>query len=225
MSPIVGRAHRRNEPNRHLYRTVPVVLAAAAVALLSTACTGGEPEARAVARVTSDAATGGGDTAGGNGGAAQSSGSGDIVAYANCMRHNGIPNFPDPKPGGGIAFPEGGDIDPQSPEFKKAEEKCKQYLPSGPRIDAKNDADPNAGWPTADKLKYAQCMRENGLPKFPDPDKNGGFAFMQDSGIDPQSPQFRKASEACAKYQPQNLRQQPGPGGPGGPAVQGGAGS
>ncbi|WP_432929453.1 hypothetical protein ACQPZZ_05160 [Microbispora sp. CA-135349] len=217
MSLITSRAGRRNDLNGRLYRAVPVVLATAAVALLSTACSG-EPEARAVAGRSSVSDSGGGN------GTPQPSGAGDIVAYADCMRHNGLPNFPDPKPGGGIAFPEGGDIDPQSPDFKKAEEKCKQYVPAGPRIDAKNDADPNAGWSTTDKLKYAQCMRENGIPKFPDPDKNGGFAFMRDSGIDPQSPQFRQASSACAIYQPQNLRQ-PGPAGPGGPAAQGGAAS
>jgi len=105
------------------------------------------------------------------------------------------------EPGGGLALPQG--VDPNSKQFKEAESHCKQYLPSGSTINLMN---PEEQWSSADKLKYAQCMRENGVPKFPDPDSNGGFSFMKDSGIDPDSPQFKQAQTACKKYQPQSIQ-------------------
>jgi hypothetical protein len=55
------------------------------------------------------------------------------------------------------------------------------------------------------------------VPNFPDPDANGGFALVQGNGIDPNAPQFKKAEDACKKYQPENLRNltpnKPGSGG------------
>ncbi|WP_238010371.1 hypothetical protein KZZ52_53875 [Dactylosporangium sp. AC04546] len=53
--------------------------------------------------------------------------------FSQCMRDNGITNFPDPSEDGGIAIDVNKlGVDPKSEEFKKAEEKCKQYQP-GPR--------------------------------------------------------------------------------------------
>ena len=46
-------------------------------------------------------------------------------------------------------------------------------------------------------LKFAQCMRERGID-HPDPDANGLFRI--EPGLDPQSPTFREAQEACQKY-------------------------
>jgi hypothetical protein len=50
------------------------------------------------------------------------------------------------------------------------------------------------------ELKFAQCMRENGVEKFPDPDANGGtrIAIGPDSGIDPE--EFEAASKKCDQY-------------------------
>jgi hypothetical protein len=45
------------------------------------------------------------------------------------MRDYGVPNFPDPDAYGGFMFLEGGDVDPMSPQFKKAEAACKKYQP------------------------------------------------------------------------------------------------
>jgi len=49
--------------------------------------------------------------------------------FAKCMRENGVENFPDPQPGGGIAIgPENG-INPDDPAFKEAEKKCEELMP------------------------------------------------------------------------------------------------
>lgn len=54
---------------------------------------------------------------------------------AECMRANGIPEFPDPDPnGGGLSFGKDGGIDPESPKFKAAEEKCPMPGPPGLKV-------------------------------------------------------------------------------------------
>ena len=49
-------------------------------------------------------------------------------------------------------------------------------------------------------LEFASCMREHGVD-MPDPDFSGGGARMQfragAGGVDPESPTFQKAQEAC----------------------------
>jgi hypothetical protein len=52
--------------------------------------------------------------------------------FAQCMRDNGISNFPDPSEEGGFQID--GDklgIDPKSEQFKAAEQACKQFQPKG----------------------------------------------------------------------------------------------
>ena len=48
-------------------------------------------------------------------------------------------------------------------------------------------------------MKLAACMRSNGVPNFPDPNSQG---VIQGSGIDPNSPTFQKAMQACRKNLP-----------------------
>ncbi len=49
-------------------------------------------------------------------------------------------------------------------------------------------------------LKYARCMRSNGVPNFPDPSPSGGFQLS--AGIDPSSPLFTTAQAKCQKRTP-----------------------
>ncbi|MHB1834987.1 MAG: hypothetical protein ACYCXW_08475 [Solirubrobacteraceae bacterium] len=49
-------------------------------------------------------------------------------------------------------------------------------------------------------LKFAQCMRSHGVSNFPDP--SDGAIQIGGSGIDPSSPAFQRAQNACAKYSP-----------------------
>jgi len=50
------------------------------------------------------------------------------------------------------------------------------------------------------QLKFARCMRANGVPNFPDPPSasSGGFGLIfGGSGIDPAAPLFRVAQRSC----------------------------
>jgi len=51
-------------------------------------------------------------------------------------------------------------------------------------------------------LTYSQCMRAHGIKNFPDPNPNGGIALP--NGLDPSSPQFQAADQACKHLQPAN---------------------
>ncbi len=123
------------------------------------------------------------------------------LAYSRCMRENGVPEFPDPEfsDGGGVqlSLPEGVD----KAAVEAAQEKCKQHLPNGGEPP---EADPERA---AQALEYSQCMRENGVPKFPDPDASGGIAIEGGPGLDPMSEEFKAAEAKCEELMP---------GGPGG---------
>ena len=65
------------------------------------------------------------------------------------------------------------------------------------------DAGGSANSPSA--VSYSQCMRSHGVPNFPDPGSNGGFNLGPaggSGGLDPNSPQFQKASQACQSLMP-----------------------
>jgi hypothetical protein len=68
-----------------------------------------------------------------------------------------------------------------------------------------------------DLLAFAQCMRDNGIAAFPDPGPDGDL-FLDGTGIDPESPDFQAAEEAC-----EHLRPQPDPAAPGGSGAAGGS--
>lgn len=54
-------------------------------------------------------------------------------AFAECMRRNGVEEFPDPEAGGGIMIDgDAGALDPSSEEFKAAQEACRGELPEMP---------------------------------------------------------------------------------------------
>ncbi len=63
--------------------------------------------------------------------------------------------------------------------------------------------------PTADlpggqtrDLKFANCMRSHGVPNFPDPGPSGLLEIGPGSGINPQSPAFQSAQQACSRFGP-----------------------
>ena len=92
------------------------------------------------------------------------------VKFAECMRANGVREFPDPDASGtltidGIA--NGSSLDTSSAAFKQAIAACKDLQPPG-FIGHKRTAQEQEN-----ALKFAQCIRDNGVKDFPDPTPDG----------------------------------------------------
>jgi hypothetical protein len=88
------------------------------------------------------------------------------LKFAECMRSNGVSAFPDPGPSGeltidGIA--NGSSLDPNTPAFKQALSACKDLEPAGFMGSRRSPEQQSAA------LKFAECIRENGVSDFPDP--------------------------------------------------------
>lgn len=111
------------------------------------------------------------------------------LAYVRCMRSHGLPDFPDPMSTGG--FPPGS-IPKHSPNFNSAMTACRGSAVAAGMFQAKRQSTQQQ---TAAMLRYAQCMRRHGEPKFPDP-SNGVFDLPSD--VDPTSAQFGAANRACS---------------------------
>jgi hypothetical protein len=54
----------------------------------------------------------------------------------------------------------------------------------------------------AQAITYSRCMRENGVPGFPDPQNGRLMLRGGKDGIDPESPSFQAAEKACRKLAP-----------------------
>jgi hypothetical protein len=111
------------------------------------------------------------------------------VKYAQCMRENGVTDFPDPDKNGRFRIAAGGP-NQNSPQVKKAKQACKSQEPPGLKDDPASVAKAQEEW-----LKFAQCMRKNGIRDFPDP-KDGKLLVPRDR-INTNSPQFKNALKAC----------------------------
>ena len=104
------------------------------------------------------------------GNASASTAHAQAVKFARCMRSNGVGAFPDPSGQGGFTIDEvvnGSSMDPNAPAFKQAISACKSLEPAG-FTGAKVTPEQAAA-----RLKFAQCIRANGVPDFPDPTANG----------------------------------------------------
>jgi len=129
-----------------------------------------------------------------------SSGGGDFeqaLAYAKCMRANGVPNFPDPqRQGDGVKVDVGKNVN--TADMKKAQEVCRDKMPQGAA------EGPDGGKVDSAKLAtWTRCMRAK-LPKFPDPDVsgNGITVTLRGTGINGESAEFENARRACQSRLP-----------------------
>ncbi|WP_181788506.1 hypothetical protein [Streptomyces phytophilus] len=117
------------------------------------------------------------------------------VEYAQCMRDNGVPEFKDPvQDTGGVMFNQGG-FDPESAEFKAAEEACRDKQPQ-------RQGGPGGGEPLdSEKVaEWAECIRQNGVPDFPDPEIEGNSMVVDIGAADPAK--FEPARQACQDKYP-----------------------
>ena len=140
-----------------------------------------------------------------------SSSTSSTLAFAKCMRANGVPNFPDPSPGGGFEFHASAGII-SSPVFRAGQAKCGRFLPGGGPL---SPGPPPSAETMAQLRRIAVCMRQHGVPQFPDPMTSvprgctpnpgeyreitnyQGAILLYPATIDPQSPAYEQAATAC----------------------------
>jgi hypothetical protein len=120
------------------------------------------------------------------------------AAYSSCMRSHGVPSFPDPNAQGKLYLKvtKGSALDPRTPQFQAAAAACKALAPR--QTTSASDAQLSA-----QGLQFAACMRSHGVPNFADPQISGGhFMMTLPKGIDPNSPRFQSAQQACRSLMP-----------------------
>jgi hypothetical protein len=189
-----------NPQSHRRVRAAAVIAAAAVLALLAAGCgsgSGGAPNAGG-----SSPAAGAG-----SGGAPSAADSAKLVAYSQCMRSHGIPDFPDPTASGGI--PKQGVINADravsNAQVQTASQDC-QRLIAGLSLggQAIQTITPQQ---QQDYLNAVACMRSHGITNFPDPSfTNGQVEFPGlEHLVDLQSPQFMRAKRICQKLIPPGL--------------------
>ncbi len=81
------------------------------------------------------------------------------VKFAECIRAHGVGDFPDPDPKGDYDY--GVSVSPQV--WKRATTACKALQPPGTLSSKRTPKQQSAS------LRFAQCIRDNGVTDFPDP--------------------------------------------------------
>jgi hypothetical protein len=101
--------------------------------------------------------------------AGKSDAAGQAVKFAECMRDNGVSEFPDPDASGQLTIDgvlNGSGIDPDGSAWQTAIAACRDLQPPGFTGDGEVTDEEQE-----ERLEFAQCMRENGVEDFPDPAK------------------------------------------------------
>jgi hypothetical protein len=116
--------------------------------------------------------------------------------YSECMRANGVADFPDPNADGQILY---GGVSVSKSVWVNAVDTCRSLQPPGWSTDAGRTSEQQDA-----ALKFAKCMRDNGVPDFPDP------ATARDPLIDTSKmrgdvsardiPELKPAQEACHHF-------------------------
>jgi hypothetical protein len=114
-----------------------------------------------------------------------------LAQFSQCMRQNGVLDFPDPQ-NGHFVIPASAQ---NNPHFNSAIKACQHFLGPG-GVGSNKNGNQQA------LLAFAQCMQTHGVPNFPEPDPNG--AIVAPSGVDRNSPAYQKAFNECRSKLPGN---------------------
>ena len=183
-------------------RTAAAIIATAALVLLAAACS------------SSPSSTGSGSST--NAGASANSPS--AIAYSQCMRSHGVPNFPDPS-NGQVPKASAQLLGVSTSQLQAAQTACQHLYPnnggSGGVLtkDSIEQCEETGDCPQAlvqaamTALRtYARCMRSHGVPNWPDPtlDSEGrpGFNLLHVQGFDPNSSQTSNIMQECYHVMP-----------------------
>jgi hypothetical protein len=157
----------------------------AALLLLAAGCGGKAARVASVASTTSASTT-----------TAQSG----LLAFSNCMRSNGVPNFPDPQRfvGGNVKLTLH-QFGAASPQFRAAITACNHLLPTNGGGAGSQETPQQQRTRLADGLSFAKCMRRHGVNRFPDPTAQGQLTveMVRAQDIDVHAPAVLHDVQAC----------------------------
>jgi hypothetical protein len=91
------------------------------------------------------------------------------LKFAQCMRTNGVSAFPDPTASGNLTIDQianGSSVDTSSPAWRHAIGVCKGLEPAGFTGHKRSAQQQGVA------VEFAQCIRNHGVPDFPDPTPN-----------------------------------------------------
>jgi hypothetical protein len=156
------------------------ITAATGLALLAAAC-GSSPSSTASSDAAASASTG--------------------VAFAQCMRSHGIPDYPAPESNGQMQkISSGQQVGVSDSVLQSAQTACQSLWPYQALTQAQQQQE------LTEYLKFAQCMRSRGLPKFPDPTASQGRVVFvinaSQDGFDPHSAQVLAKARQCEDVLP-----------------------
>jgi hypothetical protein len=93
------------------------------------------------------------------GGDAKATGQNQAVKFAECVRNNGVSDFPDPNAKGEFEY----GVSVSVTVWTKAVNACKDLQPPGSLSSKRTPKQ------QTESLRFAECIRENGVKDFPDP--------------------------------------------------------
>lgn len=115
------------------------------------------------------------------------------MAIVQCYRTHGDPGFPDPiyDPGDGRwHFAVSPGTAPAS-----TQQACQHLFPS-----AVNASPPVPQAEFQALVRLAECLRQHGVPNWPDPDPDGGFGLPR--ALQTKTAAYARASQACQRLMP-----------------------
>jgi hypothetical protein len=170
---------RRRPPHRALRerrppRSARLIIAVAAAGLLGAACGGGSAASGSPPPNSYQA----------------------FLAYVQCLRTHGAPNWPDPVqcPFGIWGFMNTPSSPlPSGPSAQAAQTACRKLQPREQLTAAQQQE------LLSQALRFSDCMRAHGLLDFPDPSTAGGGVSISVNQAIVNSPQYHPAQQACQK--------------------------
>jgi hypothetical protein len=206
--------HPQREGEGDMTRTCLTLAVLATAGLLIAGC-GGSSSSPGVAHLTSSTSSSENPGSGGSSSPESESSSSaqqKMIAFSQCMRSHGVPEFPEPSKGhlqihssdhnGQVTG-----VNPQSAQFQAASKACAKLAPKG----GKPPSPAEQAKLQEQALRFSTCMRTHGVPNFPDPQFSSsgvgiGIRIGRGKGgpsrIDPSSPQFKAAQKACQSIMP-----------------------
>jgi hypothetical protein len=117
------------------------------------------------------------------------------------MRRHGVAGFPDPDSSGNLVITPAENINPGSPDYRRASDACKKLSPLGAGVTGMTPS--QRARALAAMTRYVECMRNHAIPMAdPFSGPSGGVGISLPRGVDPSSNRYKQADAACKHLLP-----------------------